>query len=187
MSGDDPESAHEVLKKFSLEERRNVIRKFRKELKLSQTEFAALAGIGPSMLSRFENGNRDLSAEAFARVEDGIVEALAQRERKPVPLADLLDPEKTKKMFSRASPIDAKAIVRQAREELARKEAKDPDFRRVSAMCRNLFADNQKLHERISELKGRIDLLSDLLDVKTKEVRLREAAEGEDMKEKLER
>ncbi|SRR6266567_893725 len=179
MSSDTDLSAHEVLKRFSLDQRRKVVRKFRKQLKLSQTEFAALAGLSAPMLSLFENGQRDLSAAAFVRVEDAITEALAQR--KLVPLADLLDPEKT---VSHKSPLDTKAIVLKAQEELKRKEQKDPDYRRVSEMCRKLFADNQKMHARISELKGRIDLLSDLLDVKTREVRA--AAEGEDLKAKLE-
>lgn len=68
-----------TTQRFSIDERRKCIRKFRKQLKLSQAEFAALAGIGPSMLSRFELGNRDLSPEAYARVEEALAEAMAQR------------------------------------------------------------------------------------------------------------
>jgi len=77
---------------FSLDERREGIRKFRKELDLSLAELGRLAGVSPSMLSLFETGKRDLSASAFARVQEAITSAMAERvgaARRVANLADL--------------------------------------------------------------------------------------------------
>jgi transcriptional regulator with XRE-family HTH domain len=68
--------------KLNLDERRAAVREFRKEFKFSQTEFAAFADIGPSMLSRFENGERDLSPETLAKVEKAMARALGVRFKK---------------------------------------------------------------------------------------------------------
>jgi transcriptional regulator with XRE-family HTH domain len=184
MSGTDL-SAHEVLKKFSHEERRKAIREFRRDLNLSQTEFASLAGIGPSMLSRFENGNRDLSAEAYERVENAITDALAKKKaQRGVPLASLLYPEKTKKLISSKKPISREKLI-SSQEEFERKTQMDPDFRVLREMTGKLLKDNQDLRAQVSELRGRVNLLSDLLGVKLKEVGA--AAEAEDLQAKLER
>jgi transcriptional regulator with XRE-family HTH domain len=179
---------------FTLDDRRKAIRKFRKQLKLSQGELAKLANIGQQMLSKFERGDRDLSPAAFLRVEEAITEALANRRAalekadrmsKPVLLSDLLKPAKVKELISRKSPMDVRQIARQAQEEFRRKEQEDPDFRVLREVTANLLKDNQELRAQVAELRGRVDLLCDLLDVKTKEVRA--AAEAQDLKAKLER
>jgi len=77
FSGTDAEAA---VKKFGATEIRKSLRRFRKQLKLSQKELANLAGLGQEAISRFEQGKRNLSSEALARLQGAIVKAMAQRE-----------------------------------------------------------------------------------------------------------
>ena len=69
-----------ALKKFGAEEVRKSLRKFRKELKLSQGELASLAGLAQNTLSQFERGKRNLSLDALTRLHNAITEALVQKE-----------------------------------------------------------------------------------------------------------
>ena len=76
----------ETVNKFSLDERRRALRKFRKKAGLSQSDLGKMAGLSFSAISRFERGSRDLSPEAFARVSNAVAEVLSgkrllQRER----------------------------------------------------------------------------------------------------------
>lgn len=54
--------------KVPLGQRRKLLRAFRKQYGITLTDLGKLAGLSNPMLSQFENGNRDLSAEAWTRV-----------------------------------------------------------------------------------------------------------------------
>jgi transcriptional regulator with XRE-family HTH domain len=79
-----PEQAEEIRRKADLISERtgspphygNTIRTVRKRLRISQTEFAKLAGLSQPMLSRYERGDRNLSPEMIESVKRGINEAL---------------------------------------------------------------------------------------------------------------
>jgi transcriptional regulator with XRE-family HTH domain len=65
--------------RFSFEERRVAVQKCRKISGLTQAELAHLAKVSQSKVSQFENGDQDLGEEAFLRVEEALVEAMATR------------------------------------------------------------------------------------------------------------
>jgi transcriptional regulator with XRE-family HTH domain len=162
----------------------------RKSLGLTQAMLGKSAKVSGAWVNLVERGKINIGANAQRPVKEKMHRvwcalATIEGERKGVPLADLLDPEKTKKMFSRASPIDTKAIIRQAQEEFRRKEQEDADFRVLREVTTNLLKDNQDLRAQVAELRGRVNLLADLLGVKLKEVGA--AAEAEDLQAKLER
>lgn|SRR5262249_20082427 len=166
--------------KFDLDERRKTIRRFRKQLKLSQTEFAAMAGIGPSMLSRFENGSRDLSPETFANVEEAITDALAQRkadlqrtEASTATLADLKHPERLARRNPGLSPRETKAAVDEGRKQYWKELLAEKDAR-----IKELQALNAALQESNATLRA-------LLDIRTKEHLLR--IEGDELKARIEK
>ena len=69
----------EQAKALGADELRRSIRKFRKQLKLSQAELASLAGLAQHTLSRFEMGKRNLSQDALNRVGDAIAKALDKK------------------------------------------------------------------------------------------------------------
>ncbi len=58
----------EKTKTIPLRERRKLVREFREQTNLGLTELASIAGLSQPMLSQFENGVRNLSEEAWARV-----------------------------------------------------------------------------------------------------------------------
>ena len=55
-------------KKLSLRDRRRLLRAFRKQTGLTLVELGKLSGLSNPMLSQFENGNVNLSAEAASRL-----------------------------------------------------------------------------------------------------------------------
>jgi transcriptional regulator with XRE-family HTH domain len=111
------DEAANALKKFGAEEIRKSLRKFRRKLKLTQGELASLAGVGQEAISRFEQGKRNLSADALARVQTAIVEALANKKLVVVQAErDLESAKITMERYARS--------VDQAREE-------HPDFDEV--------------------------------------------------------
>ena len=58
---------------------RRALPHLRRNMRLSQAELAALAGISQQSLSKFEDGSRALSAEAFARLEGAVQKATRDR------------------------------------------------------------------------------------------------------------
>ena len=50
-------------------QQRKMLRKFREQYSVTLVEFGQLCGISNPMLSQFENGNRNLSPDAWARVQ----------------------------------------------------------------------------------------------------------------------
>jgi transcriptional regulator with XRE-family HTH domain len=76
--------------RFSFEERRVAIQKCRKICGLSQDELARLAKVSQSKVSEFENGTQDLGEEAFLRVEEALVEAMAARKAEVAIVSRLL-------------------------------------------------------------------------------------------------
>lgn len=72
------EDAKGVMEKFTLRQRGEAIRKFRKEAKLSLDELGAMVGLSGAMVSRFERGLNDLSLEAFARLQGALNEILSE-------------------------------------------------------------------------------------------------------------
>jgi|HubBroStandDraft_6_1064221.scaffolds.fasta_scaffold624439_2 transcriptional regulator with XRE-family HTH domain len=58
--------------KVPLRERRKLLRLFRKQNRMSLSALGELAGLSQPMLSQFENGDRDLSEEAWTRVLDAM-------------------------------------------------------------------------------------------------------------------
>jgi transcriptional regulator with XRE-family HTH domain len=58
---------------------RRALPHLRRNMRLSQAELAALAGISQQSLSKFEDGSRALSAEAFARLEGALQKATRDR------------------------------------------------------------------------------------------------------------
>src|SRR5437016_11236513 len=51
-----------------LSQRRKLLRKFREQYDITMIEFGKRAGLSQAVLSQFENGVRNLSPEAWARV-----------------------------------------------------------------------------------------------------------------------
>src|SRR5580704_2046878 len=58
--------------KVPLRERRKLLRLFRKQNRMSLSALGELAGLSQPLLSQFENGDRDLSEEAWTRVLDAM-------------------------------------------------------------------------------------------------------------------
>lgn len=75
--------------KVPLSERRERLRAFRKKNRMSLAEFGKLAGLSQPMLSQFENGDRELSEDAWRRVQKAMdrhldKNAVQQRGRQPL-------------------------------------------------------------------------------------------------------
>ena len=68
----------ETRERLPLSERREVLRDFRKQCGVTLTELGKLAHVSQPMLSQFENGARDLSAEAWDRVLDAMEKFLSR-------------------------------------------------------------------------------------------------------------
>ncbi len=195
-----------------LDERRKAIRKFRKQLKLSQAEFAKLAGIGQQMLSRFELGTRDLSPEAFARVEDAITEALARKRAavqgagRLVPLSNLLlskdqvDQEASFQEYKRVHEDlvarygprwreTFKALGEAGRELWILKEQNRllqelvGKQYEVLGFCQELINENETKDAKIFKLEEKVNELRELYDVGTQAVTA--TARYEELREKL--
>lgn len=64
-----------MAEKALLDERRKLVRDFREQIGMGLVEFGKLAKVSHPMLCQFENGDRDLSAEAWKRVQDAIAKA----------------------------------------------------------------------------------------------------------------
>ena len=75
----DPNDA--TYKKFSRNERRNALRRFRLEAGLSLRVVAARAKLSLAMVSMFETGNRDLSPKAYNRLERVVLRALERHQK----------------------------------------------------------------------------------------------------------
>ena len=171
------EAAQEMLK-WNLSKRRKGMRKFRKNAGITLDELAAESGLSKSMLSRFENGTRDLSPEAFAKLWDAILslpekrKAITRREEeagrklaanfgsKTVPLSSLMRP-----------------TLKEYREGMQRMEREyGPHWRKVIQALLDLSSDNAELERRISEMR-------DLLNLET-EVAIKES-ERDELREKI--
>lgn len=68
----------ETRERLPLSERRELLRDFRKQCGVTLTELGKLAHVSQPMLSQFENGARDLSAEAWDRVLDAMEKFLSR-------------------------------------------------------------------------------------------------------------
>jgi len=154
-------------------------------LGVTQKELAERANVDRSWLTMVEKGQINIGDAKLragvklkrARVWAALADIENDREAmKPRPLSDLLHPEKWEEIsresaeFLARTGLDAKQLVRESQAKDARKEAKDPDYRRVSEMCRSLFADNKKLHSRISELQAHVKLHQELHDVQKEQI-----------------
>lgn len=177
------EAAQEMLK-WNLGKRRKGMRKFRKNAGITLDELAAESGLSKSMLSRFENGSRDLSPEAFAKLMDAIMSlpakrrAIARREEeaekklaanfapKSVPLASLMGPA-TPTVFARY-----RESCRQMEQEYG------PHWREVFRALLKAGRDTADLERRIAELR-------DLLKIETEAALVN--SERDELREKIER
>jgi transcriptional regulator with XRE-family HTH domain len=105
MTGSD-----EATQTGSLRERREYLREFRKQLGYSLQEIAKLSDLSKSMLSKFELGHRDLSAEAWGRLENALDAKTAAE------TAKLIAPEdpdyQTYKDFLKGCALKFRKIVR---------------------------------------------------------------------------
>jgi transcriptional regulator with XRE-family HTH domain len=79
MTAMNNQEAIGATKRFSLKERREALRRFRKQARLSLKALGAMANVSESMLSKFESGDRDLSPDAFARVQEAITDVLSEK------------------------------------------------------------------------------------------------------------
>jgi transcriptional regulator with XRE-family HTH domain len=68
--------------KVSLRERRKLLRDFRRQYGITLDDLGKKAELSKAMLSRFEAGNRDLSAEAWTRVLDAMGKLLVEDDAK---------------------------------------------------------------------------------------------------------
>lgn len=66
-------------KKTSSRERRNALRKLREGFEISLDELAKKSGLSKSMISKFELGHRDISAEGLDRIEKALNSIAAKR------------------------------------------------------------------------------------------------------------
>lgn len=62
----------------SLGQRRKLLRTFRKQFGITLDDLGELAGLSKAMLSRFESGNRDLSADAWSYLLEKISELVSE-------------------------------------------------------------------------------------------------------------
>jgi transcriptional regulator with XRE-family HTH domain len=66
-------------RKFSFDARRAAVQKLREGYGLTQAALAQAANISQAKLSMFETGEQDLSEDAFMRVEEALIDAIAAR------------------------------------------------------------------------------------------------------------
>ena len=71
-------SAAAISDKTPLRDRGKLLRKFRKQYRITLTKFGEYAGLSQPMLSQFERGDHDLSDEAWVRVKATIQKLLAE-------------------------------------------------------------------------------------------------------------
>lgn len=76
------EPTETTTKTVPLAQRRQQLRKFRKEYGITLANFGKLAGVSQPMLSRFERGRRDLSPEAWTRVLQTMGKLLDEDEKR---------------------------------------------------------------------------------------------------------
>jgi len=162
----------EATKKFSLRERRTALRKFREQADLSLEELAKLAGLSKSMLSKFELGNRDLSSDAFSRLEKAIVKVLANQR-----VAARRKQESEKRGVAKVEKLAGSFIPLRSlmeprfesyRNSIEVMEASyGPRWREIFADLRKASKEIAKLEREKADLESRIGELRDLLGLET--------------------
>lgn len=160
------------------------LRELREELGISQSKLAAKAEIAQNTLSQFESGKRKFSGESLQRVLEAISDirverkaAVAAAPSKLVNLADLLGGPATRAAFT-------ESYNRVAAEWGSYKNFKafNDSCHRIAELEREVskLQDANKDKEQLIQAKQElIDRLKDLLDLKTKEVLLRDKIETE--------
>ncbi len=146
--------------KFSLRERRTYLRKFREQAGLSLEELAKLAGLSKSMLSKFELGNRDLSPDAWSRLEKAVVKVLADQK-----MAALRKQESEKREAAKVEKLAgpflslAQMMTPESYLESCKRMEQEygPHWREVFRELFELSKANADLESRLAELR---DLLS---------------------------
>lgn len=173
--------------KFSLSERRKMVRKFRHEAGLGLARLAAMAGLSESMLSMFERGKRDLSPIAMERLMEAITDILAGKKlealrktetaQKLVPLKSLLSP-------TLESVREGAAARKQIAEsptlfhDIANMGAQIALLKRIVGSYKRestindeiielLRSEDARKDEKIARLEEQKKLLADLLNVET--------------------
>src|SRR5690242_18164572 len=70
-----------MTEQVTLQQRRKTLRQFREEAGLSLEDLGKACGLSRSTLSRFENGERDLSEDAYNRVLEAIEKFLTKKRK----------------------------------------------------------------------------------------------------------
>lgn len=158
--------ADSIMEHWPLDERRRCLKKFRKKMKISQAQLAALAQVSQPTLSRFERGDRDLSPAAFARVQSAIVDALAERtwEKR---LREIIASQKEIITLQRELLDKWESDGREAVGELTGpKDARIAELEKQVRELRELYDVGTMValaHEQFEELRGQFDELHERL------------------------
>jgi transcriptional regulator with XRE-family HTH domain len=165
--------SEKAVKKYSLRSRRIGLRKFRKQVGLSLKEVAGLAGLSQSMVSKFELGHRDLSPEAYRRLERAIVKALAHQEvlaerKQEAEKREVAKAEKTAGTFITLGSLMLSPTLETYQKSCkAMEESYGPQWRETFKDLREAGKEIAKLERQKANLESRIAELRDLLGLET--------------------
>ena len=154
MSGDDAVSGS--AERWNYEDRRRTLRKKRKELKMSQTDLARLAGFDRYTVSRFESGAADIKGRTLARLEEVITDMMAGRK-----LADVMRMQRMQlgTLSEMSPPKPGTEAYWQRREEFVRQGKES--MTQMTLDNTQLVEINGKLTQQIGVLEGMIKKLED--------------------------
>ena len=154
MSGDDAVSGS--AERWNYEDRRRTLRKKRKELKMSQTDLARLAGFDRYTVSRFESGAADIKGRTLARLEEVITDMMAGRK-----LADVMRMQRMQlgTLSEMSPPKPGTEAYWQRREEFVRQGKES--MTQLALDNTQLVEINGKLTQQIGVLEGMIKKLED--------------------------
>jgi transcriptional regulator with XRE-family HTH domain len=171
-----------TMKRFSLRERRKALRKFREQAGLSLEEVAKRADLSKSMVSKFELGHRDLSPDAFGRLQKVVTKALAQhkislRRKEDAEKRNAAETAKTAQTFGVPLSSLSSMTLETYTESCKRMEQKyGPHWQEV---FQALFDAGEKQ----ADLEARIEELRDLLAVETHKAL--DETEARDIRERI--
>lgn len=133
-------------KTVPLGQRRKMLRTFRKQYGVTLVEFGQLCNISNPMLSQFENGDRNLSAEAWTRVATAMQEIRDARYTGPFSVAEYVMRQRravwaNTKLTPEASERIREKASRALNDDLPREEQEELDSYIVERFARILGRD----------------------------------------------
>jgi transcriptional regulator with XRE-family HTH domain len=175
-----------------LRERGAALGKFRLEAGLTQEELGKLSGLAESSISRFESGERDLSAASFARVQEVILDLLSEKKalekiaalRGHKSLEKIISPQTLAQLLETNTEDEVNAVLSQMPED-QRKEFVSIFEARIEEMRSKVEkqkAENAEMRVEIEKIKSEtlnlkvqtVQDLEELLQAKNRRIELRD-------------